>query len=201
MLFVGHVLWDSECRSAWSFAQNGPVVAVLLSLFVREQRVEIGRVDLIGFDREPVVVHIVRLVSAVAAPLFVHLVHVQLCVGFGAAYDFHDLGRASRVFLRWYCPQKSFQLFRCKLDILFRKTFGLVKFVKVLSFAGIDNGIVVFPESRKESTGRFAFSFVAISTGFNFGGFEDLSSSTTFQGSFAFGILIVRQGGWLSDID
>jgi hypothetical protein len=76
-----------------------------------------------------------------------------------------------------------------------------MKFVKVLSFAGVDNGIVVFPESRKERAGGFALSFVAISTGFNLGGFEDLSSSTTFQGSFAFGILVVHQGGWLPNVD
>ncbi len=190
-----------DCGSAWSFAQYSPIVTVLLSIFVREQRVEIGRVNLLGFDREPVAVHIVRLVSAVAAPLLVHLVHVQLCVEFSAAYNFQDLGRASCVFLRWYCPQKSFQLFRCKLDILFRKTFGLVKFIKVLSFAGIDNGIIVFPESRKESTRGFAFPFVAISTGFNFGGLEDLSSSTTFQGSFAFGIWVLHQRRLLSDVN
>ncbi len=154
-----------------------------------------------GLTVNPVVVHEVRLVSTVAAPLLVHLVHVQLCLGFGAAYDFQNLGRASCVFLRWYCPQKSFQLFRCKLDILFRKTFGLVKFVKVLSFAGIDNGIIIFPESRKESTRGFAFPFVAISTGFNFGGLEDLSSSTTLQGSFAFGIWVLHQRRWLSDVN
>jgi hypothetical protein len=55
------------------------------------------------------------------------------------------------------------------LDILFWKTLSLVKLVKVLSFTGIDNGIVVLPESREEGAGGFALSFVAISTGFNFG--------------------------------
>ncbi len=76
-----------------------------------------------------------------------------------------------------------------------------MKFIKVLSFAGIDDGIIVFPESRKESTGEFAFPFVAISTDFNFGGLEDLSSSTTFQGSFAFGIWVLHQRRWLSDVN
>jgi hypothetical protein len=87
------------------------------------------------------------------------------------------------------------------LDILFRKTLGLVQLVKVLSFTGIDNGIVVFPESREERAGGFALSFVAISTSFDFGDLEDLSSSATFHGTFAFGILVVCQGGWLPDVD
>ncbi len=100
-----------------------------------------------------------------------------------------------------YCPQKSFQLFGRKLDILFWKTLGLVKVVKVLSFAGIDDGIVIFPESREERAGGFVLSFVAISTGLDFGDLGDLSSSTTFQGPFAFGILVVCQGGWLADVD
>ena len=75
-----------------------------------------------------------------------------------------------------------------------------MKLVKVLSFAEIDDGLVVFPESREERAGGFALSFVAISTGFNFGDLEDLSSSATFQGSFAFGILVVCQGGWQPDV-
>ncbi len=76
-----------------------------------------------------------------------------------------------------------------------------MQLVKVFSFAGIDNGIIVFPESREERAGGFALSFVAISTGLDFGDIGDLSSSTTFQGPFAFGILFVCQGGWLPDVD
>ena len=201
MLFVGHVLWDGECRGAWPFAQDSPIVTVLVGVFVREQGVEVCRVDLLGFDREPVVVHIVRLVSAVSAPLLVHLVHVQLCIELSVAYGFQDLRRARCVFLRWHCPQKSFQLFRCKLDILFWKTFGLVKLVKVLSFTGIDNGIVVLPEAREERGRGFALSFDAISTSVDFGDLEDLSSSATFYGTFAFGVLVVCQGRWLFNVD
>ena len=76
-----------------------------------------------------------------------------------------------------------------------------MKLVKVLSLTRIDNGIVVLPESREERAGGFALSFVAIRNNVDFGDLEDLSSSATFHGSFAFGILVVCQGRWLSHVD
>ena len=76
-----------------------------------------------------------------------------------------------------------------------------MKLVKVLSFTGIDNGIVVLPEARKERGRGFALSFDAISTSVDFGDLEDLSSSATFYGTFAFGVLVVCQGRWLFNVD
>jgi hypothetical protein len=102
---------------------------------------------------EPVVVKEVGLVGTVAVPFLVHLIHVRLRIEFGAAYRFQYLRRARYVFLSRCCPQKGFQLFRGELCILFRKAFGLVKLVEILSLTRVDDEIEVFPKSRKERGG------------------------------------------------